>query len=110
MRKVIAATVLAACFLAGSSYVAEASPAPVHHDTRQTAWVEDEDGILVTPCALYDGEVLTQYGTGDGVKAFTVVSVTEHGALDLVALSPQPALPAGQASGTIDFVTSVRFG
>ncbi|HEV2260569.1 MAG TPA: hypothetical protein VGS06_46285 [Streptosporangiaceae bacterium] len=72
--------------------------ARVHHPA---VFIDDEHGILTTPCVVHPGEVL--HGAGYVTGTFTVTSVTPHGPVFLVTLSPAPAAP--QSSEVLGFTS-----
>jgi hypothetical protein len=71
-------------------------PKPVHYPN---VFIDDEHGVLTTPCVVHAGEAL--HGIGYVTGTFTITSVTADGPVDLVTLSPAPVPP--QSSEVLDF-------
>jgi hypothetical protein len=65
-------------------------------------FIDDEHGVLTTPCVVYPGEVL--HGVGYVTGTFRITSVKPHGPVFKVTLSPFPVAP--QSSEVLDFTTS----
>ena len=84
MLRTIAACVFAAAGITiGAALPAAAAthrPAP-----RPVVFITDNYGTDTTPCVVYPGETLTEFGYGTGT--FTVESVTPKGPVYLVTLS-----------------------
>lgn len=72
--------------------------ARVHHPA---VFIDDEHGVLTTPCVVHQGEVL--HGVGYVTGTFTITSVTPDGPVFLVTLSPAPVSP--QSSEVLDFTS-----
>jgi len=87
---------------------AAACPKPVHHHHPRPVYprlaypnvfLDDEHGVLTTPCDVYPGETL--HGVGLVTGTFTILSVTPDGPVYRVTLSPAPVPP--QSSEVLDF-------
>ena len=97
---------LAAVMLSVLPASASTSP-PGHPATRPPAhvsryvFIDDEHGVLTTPCVVYPGEVL--HGVGYVTGTYRIMSVTPDGPVFLVTLSPAPVPP--QSSEVLDFTT-----
>ena len=83
LRTIVACVFAAAGITIGAALPAAAAPAP-----RPVVYITDNYGVLTTPCVVYPGEHLTEYGYGTG--SFTVVSVTADGPQYLVTLNAAP--------------------
>ena len=95
MRTVFALIMAAAAVVLA---VLPASAKPVFPNV----FIDDEHGVLTTPCVVYPGETL--HGIGYVTGTFTITSVRPHGPVFLVTLSPAPVPP--QSSEVLDFTTS----
>ena len=99
LRTIVACVFAAAGITIGAALPAAAAthrPAPA---PRPVVFIDDEHGVLTTPCVVYPGEVLHGYGYVTGT--FTVTSVTPDGPLSRVTLSPAPVPP--QSSEVLAF-------
>ena len=88
LRTIVAGVFAAAGITIGAALPAAAAPAP-RPAPRPVVYITDNYGVLTTPCVVYPGEHLTEYGYGRG--SFTILSVTPKGPVDLITLSGPPA-------------------
>ena len=94
MRTVFALIMAAAAVVLA---VLPASAKPVFPNV----FIDDEHGVLTTPCVVYPGETL--HGIGYVTGTFTITSVHADGPVLKVTLSPAPVPP--QSSEVLDFTS-----
>jgi hypothetical protein len=103
MRTIFASILGAAAVLLtglpASAAVFPVSPSGPVRTAHPAGWIDDEHGVLTTPCVVFKGEVLHMFGYVTG--AVTVTSVKPDGPVDRVTLSPAPHPP--QSSEVLDF-------
>jgi hypothetical protein len=114
IRRTATATAAAAVLTLGAALPAAAAvthTATHHHHRRHhhggpggnggppIVAITDSHGVLTTAAPLTAGETLSAFGYATGT--YTVVSVTAHGAVSLVVLSP--SLPASASGEVVDF-------
>ena len=95
MRTAIASILAAFALVVLGVLPASAALKPAH----PAVFIDDEHGVLTTPCVVFAGEVL--HGVGYVTGTFTITSVHADGPVFLVTLSPAPVPP--QSSEVLDF-------